>query len=225
MTIANRIEKPVWGLPAYPGDSLATEAESWLNYQVTDPMTAREWRCARDVRDEFVLRFGFAIITHDLCEWVGSHELFAPATTFIGVGSGTGYFEYELNRRGHSAIATDPARWEESYGCALIQPFSGIDVRRMDHRGALELMDAVPGSVMLLSWPSYDERWTEEVVRDYRGRYLIYIGEGNANVPGCTGSLGMLEALEIQYRHVGTFCGASFVRIADSLRIYERRDA
>lgn len=62
----------------------------------------------------FALCFGFAIITHDLVEWVGGCELFGPEATFIGVGSGTGYFEHELMERGYDAIATDSSPWHES---------------------------------------------------------------------------------------------------------------
>lgn len=221
--MTRRNEKPVYGLPKYPGDKLATEAESWLNYHVTDPMTARDWKYTWHVRDMFALHFGFAIITHDLVEWVGGHEMFGPDATFIGVGSGTGYFEHELMERGYDAIVTDPASWHESYGSSKIDYFSDMEVRRMDHRGALGLLAQTPGSVMLLSWPAYEERWTEEVVREYEGRHLIYIGEGNSGAPGCTGSLGMLEALETEYREVDYYMGPTFARISDNLRVYERR--
>ena len=45
--MTRRMGKPVCGLPKYPGDKLATEAESWLDYNVTDPMTARDWKYTR----------------------------------------------------------------------------------------------------------------------------------------------------------------------------------
>ena len=56
----------------------------------------------------------------------------------------------------------------------------------MDHRGALGLVVQTPGSVMLLSWSAYEERWTEEEVREHEGSHLFYQGEGPSRERVCT---------------------------------------
>lgn len=208
----------VLGLPEYPGDEQATEPERWIRRNITHPDRARHWHYPWEPRDQYIRMFGFAIITDSALRWLMKHPALTPDPAFVGVGSGSGYLEHEIRKRGAGATATDPAPWHETHGRPSPHP-----VTMTDHRGATEMIKNTPNGVMILSWPEMNGMWTQQAVIENPSDTLVFIGEGHSESPGCTGSAAMLRALDDLYILADSTPVPNFVGISDDLRIYLRK--
>jgi hypothetical protein len=104
----------------------------------------------------------------------------------VEIGAGGGYWAMLLRAHGVDVIAFDP------------DPVGGPDgwhdgrcwseVLEGDHHRIKDF----PDRTLLLVWPSLHGIWTHEVVEEYTGDTVIYVGE---NPGGCTGSARMHHLL------------------------------
>ncbi|MCY4654673.1 MAG: hypothetical protein OXC95_16095 [Dehalococcoidia bacterium] len=204
-------------MPPYPGDHEATEAERWIKDRITDPLTAKRWLLPWEPRDDYIRIFGFPIITSEAIRWLTEHPDLA-GTTFIGIGSGTGYLEHEIRKAGGNAIATDPHPWQETFGKKTDLP-----VTRATHKQSLRILSETPNSVMILSWPENHVLWPQETVEEYDGAHLLFIGEGESDNLRSTGTKEMFKTLERNFIITDTFNLPNFTGITDDVRLYTRR--
>lgn len=105
----------------------------------------------------------------------------------VEIGAGGGYWAMLLRERGVDVIAydADPPPTND-YWFIGKEPFS--EVIKCDHHAVIGHGDRT----LFLCWPSYDLKWTHEVIELYPGNTVIVIGEGSG---GCTGTERMHELL------------------------------
>lgn len=179
-------ENPVSGFPAELGD-YPTEMERWLHAALNYGRgqlalgPPRNTTLRLSIRDHCIDNYGYAIITQQLVEGIREFVRENGITLLVGIGSGTGYLERELRRRMPEVgiISSDPNRRK------------GADYS-WTHREALEFIGDNPNAGLLLSWPEFDskEDWPAETVKEYKGRFVFYFGEGDNAAPAprrCTG--------------------------------------
>ena len=177
-----------------------TMAESWL--------IRRGW--PEDHEDDgprmkFIRTFSFAVITG------AAIQLIRQYGPILEVGAGTGYWAMELSKAGVNAVATDPTPGMYFDGSPRWS--------RIDLVGGLEAMEKHPGRNLLLCWPEM-EAWPAEVVADFSGKHVIYIGEPRN---GCTGNDRMFDLLEERYQLEARLEIPRFKHMHDEMEIWRRR--
>lgn len=130
------------------------------------------------LRTKTIPKFSFAIPTAHV---LSSISKYSP---ILEVGSGTGYWAYELSKLKVDIIATDPEPYSDIYLEKDITPSSWTSVQQINACDAI--FEHGKGRVLMMCWPSLEVSWPKEALIQYRvlsGRALIYIGEGDG---GCT---------------------------------------
>jgi hypothetical protein len=104
----------------------------------------------------------------------------------VEIGAGGGYWAMLLRGHGIDVIAFDPdpvggpTGWHDGHQWS--------EVLQGDHHRIKDY----PDRTLLLVWPSYTAAWSHEVIEEYRGDTVIYVGEGPG---GCCGDDRMHELL------------------------------
>ena len=168
------------------------------------------------LRHEFIAKFGFAVITHEVIELLRGYQ------PLLEIGAGSGYWSYELQQAGIDSIATDSntgkyyhrfvagredGNWKEKY----------TNVEVLTARRAIM---KYPNRNLLTVWPDYDAPWTTGMLRAFEGEYVIYVGEGTG---GCTGSEKFHEMLETEYNDIADLTIPQFDGIHDRLTVFKRK--
>ena len=177
-----------------------TMAESWL-IQPGWPEDHED----EGPRMKFVRTFSFAIITG------AAIQLIKQYSPILEIGAGMGYWAMELSKAGVNTVATDPTPGIYFEGCPRWSKIDLVD--------GLEAMEKHPDRNLLLCWPEMRE-WPAEVVANFSGKHVIYIGEPR---DGCTGSSQMFDLLEERYELEVRLEIPQFQRIHDELEIWRRR--
>lgn len=159
------------------------------------------------VRDEFIARFGFAILTPDVLEVVRS------CAPLLEVGAGSGYWAYEMQRAGIEIVPTDPGTGKYAFGY-----WSQLwtDVKRLD---AVTAVRAYPAHTLLTVWPDYDQPWATDALRAYRGERILYVGEWD----GATADDEFQEVLEKDFDQERVISLPVFRGLPTRLMIWVRR--
>ena len=167
----------------------------------------------REMRDEHIEAYGFAVMTQDAMEWLRKTIGDDP---IVEIGAGNGWLAREMNHHGFTVHPTDPlAPHESHYG---LGPRMLTPVERLD---GLQAIKKYPDCNMLWSWPEMRD-YVESVMRAFTGKYLVYIGEdGN----GCTGPhRDMVVTMGGHYRETGQYDLPNFPGIHDRMHVLERID-
>jgi hypothetical protein len=166
----------------------------------------------RHLRDEFRFRFSFAILDSATVERL-SH--FAP---LVEIGSGMGYWAWELRKAGVDIIATDPmGRGRYRKSGHWHEPWTAIEQLE-----AVAALRKYPARTLLSVWPDRGRTWPSWALRSDRGKRVLYVGEG----PG--GRTGNYEFHKILHEHFicsGVFPIPHFYGQHDFLWVWERRKA
>jgi hypothetical protein len=200
---------------------LKTEAEGFFNERDIDVATLtgycvdfnfERFTYLRQLRDQFIRQFGFAIIT---CNVIKKISGYGP---LVEVGSGSGYWAYELRKAGIDVIATDPAtgkyRWGNTGG-HWETPW--LDIERIT---GVEAVEKYPDRGLLTIWPDYDEPWAAETLRAFKGTTVLYGGEGRG---GCTGDDAFHDVLEDCFEEIESIALPQFDCIHDRLEVWKRK--
>jgi hypothetical protein len=163
-------------------------------------------------RETLVSKFGFAIPTPAVLEYI---KTLGP---IVEVGSGAGYWAYELQKLGVDLIATDNFEWHEEGDHHIQWSTFWTKVERMT---ALEAVQKYPDRVLLTVWPSYAESWPSEMLKAYRGQCVVYVGEGYY---GCTGDKAFHEELDANWEGVKTILLPTWEGIHDYVQVFRRKD-
>jgi hypothetical protein len=99
-----------------------TEAEVWLAGRGFRPFNNwRPWDRAQSevleeiqLRDEFIARYGYAILTADAIGNV--QRSLGGDARILEIGAGSGYWSYEFGRAGTDCVASDPGTGEYVVG-------------------------------------------------------------------------------------------------------------
>lgn len=184
-----------------------TEAEIFLKNHELSRNPYNEYR----LREEFVQKFGFCIITDEILSTLSKYG------PLLEVGCGSGYLAYELKKRSVNVRATDPGTgkyfdpsidlWSTPW--TEIERITGVDaVKKYSDRN------------LLTSWPDYDREWPTETLKEFKGQFVCYIGEGYG---GCTGSDEFHELLGKGFKKVENVFPPTFNGIHDYLTVFKRK--
>lgn len=165
---------------------------------------------ARRLRYEFGSRFSFAILDGVTVERLSR---FGP---LLEIGAGKGYWAWELRKAGVDIIATDPTGigryWKSGH---WREPWTTIEP--LDARTALR---KYPGRTLLSVWPDRGGTWPSQALQVYRGRKVLYVGEGPG---GCTGNYEFHKTLHQDFACEDVFPIPNFYGKQDMLWVWERR--
>ena len=209
-----------------------TEAEVWLEERDFRPFNDwRPWDGPRSevleqiqLRDEFIARFGYAILTSDAIAQV--KRTLGEDARILEVGAGSGYWSYEFLRAGEDCIASDPGNG--GYIADVSRDFATkgrvesrrfVDVQELTGLEALERYGHERALMMV--WPDNDS-WPAEILREYGGQLEVLCGEP-AGEACCTGGEKLFELLDREWVETDQICIPNFFGINDYIGVYSRR--
>jgi len=199
-----------------------TEAETFFKERDIDIATLdgnyidlnfERYRHRWQLRGQFIRQFGFAIITSDVIKMICGYG------PLVEVGSGSGYWAYELRRAGIDVIATDPAtgkydvlgkgfgHWETPW----------LEIERIT---GVEAVERYPERSLLTVWPDYDMPWAAETLRAFKATTVLYVGEGQG---GCTADDDFHAQIEKCFDEVENIWLPQFDGIHDRLEVWKRK--
>jgi hypothetical protein len=129
----------------------------------------------------------------------------------------TGYWAWLLRKRGADVLAYDELppgpnsgnHYHEENPC-------WIQVQRGKPNALKEHADRA----LMLCWPPYNEPMAWQSLCKYRGRHVVFIGEGQG---GCTGDERFFKKLDREFREVAEVEIPQYEGLHDYLTIYERK--
>jgi hypothetical protein len=143
-------------------------------------------------------------------------ELVKSFSPILEVGAGSGYWAHELQLAGAIVKATDPGAG--SYRSFGYWKKLWAEVERLD---AVEAVSQYPDWTLLTVWPDLaPPTWPLEMLHEYAGPTVLYVGEGHG---GCTGSDEFHELLEEKFDLVSEINIPQFDGIHDRLFVYQRK--
>jgi hypothetical protein len=163
------------------------------------------------VRDEYIETFSFAVPTESILQEICKYS------PLLEIGAGSGYWAYELAKRGADIVATDTKKGRYS-------PLQGHWSKKYTSVETLHAVKAVrkyPNRTLLSIWPDYDKPWSGEALKEFKGEVVIYIGESSG---GCTGDNLFHRILEKDYKELESMMIPQFGGAHDYLNIYQRKE-
>ena len=147
----------------------------WANNQAAPTLTEIH-RTA--LRREYNSLFGFPIITSEAVRWISQVTAGHP---FLEIGAGNGYLAAELIKAGIDVIPTDPHPIGAEDGHRIpMAPVPSVDILPLTGKEAIALH---PERDILWSWPDLNAEYTHQTLRNFEGRFLVYIGEDIHRAP------------------------------------------
>ena len=167
----------------------------WANNQAAPTLTEID-RTA--LRREYNSLFGFPIITNaEAIRWIAQMTAGIP---LLEIGAGNGYLAAELIKADVDVIPTDPHPIGAEDGHRIpMAPVPSVDILPLTGKEAIALH---PERDILWSWPDLNAEYTHETLRNFEGRFLVYIGE---DIYGNTGSPEFHHVLETDFVPVESF--------------------
>ena len=183
----------------------------WANNQAAPTLTEIN-RTA--LRREYNSLFGFPIITNAAVRWISQVTAGIP---LLEIGAGNGYLAAELIKANVDVIPTDPHPIGAEDGHRIpMAPVPSVDILPLDGTQAIALH---PERDILWSWPDLNAEYTHQTLRNFEGRFLVYIGE---DIHGNTGSPKFHHVLETDFVPVESFQIPTFPGLHDRIVLHER---
>lgn len=184
-------------------------AEDYLAQWWTGAATHRMFSMElHELRHRLCLQFAFAIPCPEALDAIAA---WGP---IVEMGAGTGYWAHLLRKRGVDVIAYDRAP-----GTSKGNHFKFTHAWTEVTKGHPPVLRAHADRTLMLCWPDYDSGFASNCLRSYRGRRLIYIGEGTG---GCTGDDRFHRTLDRDWTEVRTVRIPQWPSVHDMLCLYER---
>ena len=159
-------------------------------------------------RWELIQEFGFAVPNEECL------DIIAKFQPILEVGSGNGYWAWELRQRGVEVVATDPTTQLKSRYNAIREGKRWLTPRRLKAEKAVE---HYPHHTLMMVCPCM-EPWAFQTIMNYTGKHLIFVGE---DWGGCTATDAFWKAIENwEKSHVVNI--PKFPAIHDYFRVYTR---
>jgi len=162
------------------------------------------------VREDYIHRYGFAIPCREAIEAIRKYS------PILEVGAGTGYWAALLDC---DIIATDIGRASPELikQKKWFKPGSHFPVKKMS---AEKAMKKWPDRNLFFCWPSYDEPWPTEALKNLKfGKYVIYIGESEG---GCTADDAFHQELRDKFEEVEDIPIPQWRGMHDNLWVYKK---
>lgn len=145
--------------------------DDWPPYPMDGDRQELDWWYGRShARLRLVREYSWAIPND------AALDLLAGLSPLVEMGAGGGYWAMLLRERGADILPYDrtPYPLLNGYVTRAWVPVT---------RGGPSKLRRHPNRTLFVCWPSYNERWAAECLRAYRGRTVVYVGEGDG---GCT---------------------------------------
>jgi len=159
-------------------------------------------------RQELISRYSWAVPTDEAIREVVKYS------PLIEIGAGSGYWAHLIKQAKGDIICFDDfsLKYDERW------LYSAKTWHRV-YEGSVEKIGKYPQHTLLLCWPPYDEPLALDALNAYKGRYLVYIGEGYG---GCTGCTDFHDLLYKEWKEITDIYLPQYWGINDYLRILER---
>lgn len=163
---------------------------------------------AHDARWHFVHKYTWAI---------PSEKALAKITEYapiVEIGAGAGFWAMMLKNRGVNIVAFD--RMPPNLGT---NTYTEKNLWFPVQPGDVDVLERYPDRTLLISWPPMTSfAWS--ALEAYRGRHVIYIGEGWS---GCTASDEFHEMLKRDFEHVESVNIPTWPGYHDDLSVWRRK--
>ena len=171
----------------------------------------REQKClvSYKLRNRAVTEFSWAIPTQEAIETIVKYG------PILEVGAGLGYWASLVNRAGGDIIAYDVHVGAKNKWFDQVNSYYPINTG-----GSGPAVKQHPEHTLLMVWPCYDKPMDIVALRQHKGKYLIYVGEGPG---GCTGSKAGHNWIEKHYDQVEEILIPQWSGIHDYMTVYARK--
>ncbi len=175
----------------------------------------------------FVRNFGYAVPSPEALRRLVS---FVAGGRVLGAGAGAAFWSYLLTLHGIAVQPIDPnvdglevlpSMANDMPPLARIKPW--MPVTKLTVMEALQNANRVgaePVDVLMFLWPSYQESWAVDALREFRGSKIAYVGEAHG---GCTADDAFHELLDEKFSCVEEVEIPQWFGIHDRLFLYERK--
>ena len=167
------------------------------------------------LRREYNARFGFPIITRAALRWISQTTAGNPPRDRRR--QRLPRKRAHQPRRGHHPHRTPSAPGAENGHRIPMASVPSVDI--LSITGA-EAMALHPDHNVLWSWPDLNAEYTHHTLAQFKGRFLVYIGE---DIYGNTGSRMFHETLETDYALNDSFQIPTSPGMTDRIVLYQRR--
>jgi len=153
-------------------------------------------------------RYGFAILTAEAIEQL------KPYAPFVEVGSGNGYWAYEMQKRGIEIVPTDPTPLKTSR-YKFNKQWTDIKILT-----ATRAVNRYRKRTLLMVWPCYNQPWAYEALKAYKGNILVFCGEAHG---GCTADNDFYKLLSKEWKATTNIDILRWPALYDYMCVYTRK--
>ena len=164
----------------------------------------------RNTMFEMRTKYSFAIPCDDAIEKVLQYS------PLVEIGAGNGYWANVIASNGGDVVAYDHIPPRDGGNVFFEKPNQWFDVQK----GGPERIAAHRDRTLFICWPEYREPMAYDCVKTYKGRYLIYVGEGWG---GCTGDDKFHELLKDKWNLLDRINIPQWDGIHDFMYVYRRK--
>lgn len=161
-----------------------------------------------EIRRKLVTNYSWAIPTEEAI------SLICKYSPIIEIGAGKGYWANLISSMGGDIIAFD-----KDANKTQAKYFDGEKFFPVKY-GHSKTVTGFPDRSLFLCWPPYDMPMAYKTLKNYRGKTLIYIGEGHY---GCTGCKLFHKEIDKNWEKIDDLYIPQWPGIGDRLVIYGRK--
>ena len=143
-----------------------------------------------------------------------SLEILVKYSPIVEIGAGTGYWAYLANDRGAKITPYDAFFGKNN-------SYKHLNTWTKVYKGNADTLKKFDKKTNLfLCWPPYQNPMAYDCLRNFKGKYVIYIGEREG---GCTGDDGFHIKLNKDYEEIECIMIPRWYGVYDTLYVYERK--
>lgn len=176
----------------------------------------KDWRSTSHMeqRHQLTLQYAWAIPTTKAIFWAAKR-----CPRIVEIGAGRGYWAMLLAAAGCDVVAYDKAIHDSGEVVNNVWHADGPTFFPVEH-GYPEQAAEHSDRTLFLCWPPYDDPMAYDALRAYRGRELLYVGEGDG---GCCGGEEFWKAIDGEWDEVGECEIPQWYGMRDWMTLYRRR--
>jgi len=156
-------------------------------------------------RVELINKYSFGIPTTSVLKRIATYS------PIIELGAGTGYWASSLEAVGCDILAYDNGSWDS------VWTKNHTEILKGDER----ILESYKDRNLLLCFPMHRDSISLNAVKNFKGKYLIYIGELEDTCIESGDCAGFLEELHKSYKFVEKLPLPNWPDMKDAVHIYE----
>jgi len=169
-------------------------------------------------RSFLVKKYGWSVLTdQNYMDIYNAMKDNVPANRnqihMVSMGAGSGYHEMIFRNLGVDVLAVD----KETPDYHFLNKYTYV---RTEESGVL--VEVSEYDVLFLSWPNYNTSFASDCLDIFRGRMVVYIGEGKY---GCTGDDEFHDKLDNDFILQDCIDNPRYYGLNDRIHIYTRKPA